>query len=706
MTFSIRLPRPSVSVVFCCMATGCSSHSSPAQNTRIMSNQTKLVASAVAPQRVEKGTYPRLETTFSLPDLKSAPFDFEQTDVRVQFRSGNTIVAVPAFFDGGTTWRARFTPTQSGRYELGNISLNNRVLDVKAALRNWNVAGEKGAGFVRLDARDKTRFAYDSGAPYFPLGHNQAWRNNDLPDIPQLFDKMGASGENWSRVWMNSWDDKNLDWPKNGAFGTLNLNVARRWDAIVNAAEKNKIAFQMVFQHHGQYSKQVNPNWDDNPYNVKNGGFLKEPQEFFTNAQAKALTRRKLRYAVARWGYSPSILAWELFNEVQFTDAARGNEWESVAQWHREMAAFLRAQDVFHHLVTTSSTDAFPASASPVMDFEQQHVYSGDLVTSLANLPRATDKPTFVGEFGPADLQDPRGVFLHAGLWAGLMSGQSGAPQYWFWDLTEKHDFYQHFRAASAFLRASDLARKNDLRRVALNISSREVTDLVFSAGGCWETAKQSDFDLRDGQVPPGAATLPSFLQGVNHRDMNPRPLRFQVNFAQPGKFVVEFDKIAKAGARVQLSVDGKIVERIFAPAAADYAPPQKEFAIDVPAGSHTVSLENIGADWVTIRRFTLTDYAPPLASFALCNKGFVAAWICNRANIYTDFGKENGAASGTLTLRVLDNGKYRATWWDTVSGQPLRVDDVTTVAGAIELQVPPVARDIALFVRRVSPSS
>ena len=395
---------------------------------------------------------------------------------------------------------------------------------MRAAPSDWSIKSPQNALFVRLDTRDKTRFSYSDGARYFPLGHNQAWHTDGLPDIPQLFDKMGESGENWSRVWMCHWDKENLDWPRPaGDFGTLNLNVARRWDAIVWAAERNKIAFQMVLQHHGQYSTQVNSNWNDNPYNVKNGGFLKTPQEFFTNAQAKALTRRKLRYAVARWGYSPSILAWELWNEVQFTDAARHHQWNEIAQWHREMASFLRAQDVQNHLITTSSMESIPAAIGAALDYEQNHIYPADLIAALQNTASKTPKATFVGEFGPRDLKDPQGVYLHAGLWSGLMNGQGGAPQYWFWDLVEKHNFYSQFGSAAAFLEASDFAMQNNLRRVAPKIES---------------------------------------------------------------------------------------------------------------------------------------DPSSALTSLALCNSRFMAAWIYHRANIRAALGRENGAASGTLTLPVLDAGK------------------------------------------------
>ena len=49
------------------------------------------------------------------------------------------------------------------------------------------------------------------------------------------------------------------------------------------AAGKDDIYFQLVVQHHGQVSTTSDSNWDANPYNAKNGGFLKSPQEFFTN---------------------------------------------------------------------------------------------------------------------------------------------------------------------------------------------------------------------------------------------------------------------------------------------------------------------------------------------------------------------------------------------------------------------------------------
>ena len=244
----------------------------------------------------------------------------------------------------------------------------------------------------------------------------------------------------------------------------------------------------MTLQHHGQYSSGTNPNWNDNPYNVKNGGFLKQPQDFFTDPQAKALTKRKLYYILARWGYSPNILAFELFNEVQFTDAAHDKQWANIAAWHTEMTAFLRQHDLNHHLITTSSAPDV-AAAGPVwqnLDYYQRHAYPSDVLTSLGGLDGTqgkAPKPFFTGEFGPSNLQDANGIYLHEGLWASLMSGLSGAAQYWDWDAIEKHNLYAHFKAAQAFIAASGLANQAALNRITPVVETTQRGALSFGPG-------------------------------------------------------------------------------------------------------------------------------------------------------------------------------------------------------------------------------
>lgn len=681
----------------------------------------------------ERGVYPRIETGFQIANPPGDPFDYEKVRVLVVLRKpdGN-VVEVPAFFDGGTTWRMRYTPSAPGAYAVTGVRMNGEpAREEKLEKREWNVTGTPSPGFVRIDRGDHARFVFDNGARFLPLGHNVAWRNGSSPDIPDIFARMHASGENWARVWMNHWDGKNLDWPRTGRParpGEIDLQVARRWDTLVDAAEKEGISFQMVLQHHGQYSSKsghkfsgnVNPNWETNPYNADNGGFLRSPEEFFTSPQARALTRRKLYYILARWGCSPAIMAFELFNEVEFTDAGRGKLWDDIAMWHREMALFLRQYDGYRHLLTTSAAPNVPPD-SPIwetVDYLQTHTYPPDVLSALSAPPagggRKLSKPAFIGEFGPdgtGSRQVDRNavqIALHTGLWAGLMSGASGAPQFWDWDAVEKYDLYGIYKAASAFLLASGLANHGGLVAAAVPVETPARAALRFAPGGGWVSAPtRSEFVVGAEGAPPGMEQYPSFLQGTAHREMTPKPLTLQIHAPQTCSIAVTVARVARAGARLRLSVDGKTVERNYPAGERDYAPEdaQATLSLDAVAGAHTVTLENTGADWAQLRHFTLTNYAPALAGRARIGKDYAVAWIYNRSGVDAPADREQGLSgvSGQVRLPGMQAGNYRASWWDTRMGRPLESVEVTVrrpTEGAV-LTTPSLTRDVALVLAK-----
>lgn len=674
-----------------------------------------------APDRaLERGTYPMIETSFELPSVPGDPFDYEKVNVQVTFRRpGGSSVVIPAFFDGGKTWRARLTPTAPGHYSVVAVTLNKELAhEEKLQPAQWDVTGEPQPGFVRIDRADPARFVFDSGQRFYPLGNNEAWPSSDMPDISTLFSKMHSAGENWSRVWMTHWAGLNLDWPASGKpppLGDIDLTVAKRWDHILDAAQKSGIYIQMTLQHHGQYSSTVDPNWAQNPYNVTNGGFLNSPAQFFNNPEARDLTRRKLYYILARWGYSPNIMAFELFNEVQFTDAGRQKAWNEIALWHREMAIFLKRYDVNQHLITTSSAPDVPLS-SPVwdtVDYIQVHTYAPDLITALdagdAMNPKRLKKPIFVGEFGPSNLDDIHGVALHNGIWTSAMRWPSGAAQYWAWDNIERNNLYDQYKPLAAFLAASALPQQANLTNAQLPVSTKERVALQFAPGGGFEPAQGSDFTVRDSGPPAGMSSFPAYLQGNSHRAMMPHPLTFTVSYPADGHFAVAVGTIAKAGATLEVSVDGKTASQAYPPSAKDYSPDAKTATLSVPvsAGAHTITVQNTGADWLAITGFRLSPYAPALAALARTGPGYVAAWVYNRNNVNSDPAAQDGLkpVAGELTLPPLKPARYRATWWNTETGATIDETDIriTSEARAQQISTPPVPRDVALYVVRLS---
>lgn len=649
-----------------------------------------------------RATYEPIEFSFEL-DTQGNPFDYQENDVvAIIQRPDQQTARIPAFFDGGKTWRVRYTPDLPGRYAIARITLNAReVQPAKIEKKEATATGAARPGFIRRDPKDRTRFAFDNGASYYPIGHNAAWTTPKSGSIPSVLASIGQAGLNWSRIWMCHWDDQNLDWPSTGKaeIGTLNLEVARKWDQIVQAAEKNGVYFQMVLQHHGQYSTHVDPNWNENPWNKRNGGFLGTPDEFFTNPRAIALTKAKYRYIVARWGYSPNIMAWELFNEVESTDAVAHGHADEVAAWHDGMAAFLRQVDPYKHLITTSS-DMSLAGIWRSMDYYQPHTYPADPVTAVTGIDTAKlDKPLFFGEIGPDDA-NAAGVasFARRSVWASLMSGESGAAEFWAWDDTQRKDLYDVLRPAAEFVRASGLAGKRSLAPGALSVQTEGRGALVFGPGAGFGKAARTEFTVLQSGIVDGIARFPAYLQGTAHRSLCPE-VTFKVDYPQPGAFTVRLGRVSKAGARVTLAVDGEVR------ATRDFAPSDQDKAIDasleaqVPAGSHTVRIENTGADWVRIRQFALSPYSPALGVVGRSSRDYCIAWLTNRTTANAD---PPPAVAGKLTVAGLQAGAYRATWWDTSTGKTVR-EDTLTVSGRdpLALNTPPIVRDVALSVTR-----
>ena len=655
-----------------------------------------------------QGTYPKIEASFNIGNLTTDPFDYAVTDVRVQIvQPDNSTVSLPAFFDGGTTWRVRHTPTMAGVYSISNVTMNGSPLSVSNLQpTSWTVTGFPiSPGFVRVDPTDSRRLITSDGRRYFPVGENMAW-SSPSANATNIFPKMGAAHGNWSRVWMTHFYagnglGLNLDWPKvNNTFGQLSLMVATNWDAIVAAADKAGIHFQMTLQHHGQYSStngsNANPNWEQNPYNFANGGFLYYATNFFTDSTARSLTERKLRYIVARWGYSPSIMAFELFNEVEYTDAGGAGQWVNIEAWHNEMAQFIRTNDIYHHLITTS--DALTEPIWDQTDYYQHHEYPADLITGLRDARDITASqpvaPDFAGECG---IDFTPHVGISPPIWAGVMSAQSGAAMPWYWDTIDPNNDYFLIQAAADFVTRSGLEDEDALSKSSPQVSGGAIGPLIFSPGGGWATNEGPDTFVVGDAAPEGIGSAPSYLQGFYHHDMTPNGYTFLVNYPQNGTFSVQVTQIARSGAGLEIFLDGILRTNISFPSAGSDTDTNSTATISVSAGSHSINITNNGLDWVLLGNFTLNPYVGGLGAYAIGTNNWQALWLWHRTNVF--LATPGPAITGTVQIAGLDPGTYAGTWWDTFgAGAVSNFTFTVSSTNPVTLGTPPVLRSLAFY--------
>jgi len=707
----------------------------------------------LALQPAQVGRYQRLEITFRLSRSYANPFDPAQVDVtaRVQAPSGRVSV-VPAFpyqeyrsrleegrevlqAVGQPVWKVRFAPVELGRHSLALLARDGQGRS-RSSQVSFQVVPAAGDGFLRRSSQAPRRFQFDSGRPYFALGENMCWPSGATPlaDYERWFTHLAAAGGNYARLWLaGTWiATAPIAWEDPAQISADRFNLASSWrlDRVVEMAEHQGLYLMLCLDSFNSLRESdPYPQFERYPLNRKYGGPLASPRGFFTDRRARELFQRRLRYYVARWGYSTHVLAWEFWNEV---DLVEGYDREQVRAWHQEMARHLRALDPWRHLITTSfarSEGEEAVDSLAEMDFVQTHSYgardvAGVLVGwSQHKAARYPDKPHFIGEFGTdvlgkEDAADVGGVHLHNGLWASALSGDAGTAMTWWWDsYVEPRQLYHHFGALSRFLAGVDWAH---CRPAAVS--------LAFPAGTSWQPAdlllqpKAASWDPhpsnqprqyrvgRDGRVSD-QELLSQVLHGVTNHPREHNPPTFLVDYPAPGAFEVLVTGVSGwGGANLRMMLDGETRLSADFPdtAPADHETMQqfnRAYRIAVPAGPHRITVENTGADWAFVAyRFVGYLTSPQLRVVALADQHSALLWLQNPAHTWWNVaqGQEiKPLPPVRVTLDGLADGTYQVAWWDTYQGQPTGRQEAAARRGRLSFTTPRLTTDIACKLTR-----
>lgn len=629
------------------------------------------------------------------------------------FRStGATGVAVPLRQPG--EFRVRFAPPRPGvwQYSLA-LYLSGRPVAVTGPA-SFTVEESASRGFIRIGDFPRAGFRYDDGTPFFGIGVNLAWWDRNPGDYDRWIPMLAEQGVNLIRLWMSPWSF-GIEWQP-GHLGHYDhrQEQAAQLDYVLALADRYGIKVLLVLINHGQFSTNVDAQWAGNPYNAANGGFLNEPHEFFTHPQAIDLFQRRLRYIVARWGHHPSILAWELWNEVNLTTGYAG---EPVARWHETMSEFLRSIDPYGHLITTSFSNAQLEPSVwrlPHIDFTMTHFYNvSDMAATLLSLDgmkrAAYGKPTFSAEFGVSLDKarfDREGVFLHNGLWAGLFSPGAATPMSWWWNnYLEPNGLFHHFGSLTRFLdhTVSPVFLAEPVQVRARDGGQGNV--LISTTLGWGGLPDETDFILH----PDGTATVPlevaAYIMGsVYNTHLRRAPLRFHLEGEAPARFGVLVEDVAGSGAVLQIRIDGQDV--LTQSLSRGSFAPGTLIAVDVPEGARLIEVDNTGLDWLRISGYVLEGLASQSRAFGVQDAGDVVVWVQDRNHTYA------GVVSGyeptpiedaRLRFDDITAGWYDVLWWDTWKGVPIREERIYLEPGTW-LDVPPFLRDVAARLRLVSP--
>ncbi len=669
-----------------------------------------------------------VEFTFHPPATEAPPFARE---IWVRLESPDeTRQLVPAFYIGDGNWSVRTRATAKGNYRFLEVSeiIEGRSVPLRVDLlgRDRVKPREIDAlqGTITLDPRSGRDFIDEAGSLYVPFGGGLSWASGSPDDYyPRAFADLRAANLNWSRVWMCHWGQLNLDWvePIHGEqpeLGTLSLEVAARWDQLIAAAETNGVRLQIVLQHHGQYSSTTNSNWAENPWNTALGGFLDQPADFFTHAQARQLTRDKFRYIVARWGYSSAVLSWELFNEVMWTDARRGDSAanQSVAAWHTEMARHLRRYDVHRHLITTSDDDLHHPLWS-AMDYYQPHLYGTNMVLGVQSLevdPASLDRPVFYGEVGDdkmislTDQQRTTGTAYSILAWSGLFGRATQPAQMWSLETVRQNDRWSEVQSVGAFVRASGLATQLLPDVAQLTVIGGDRAPATLEPGYHWHPGPNPVLDVAlDGRSDPALMAFRRILTNASARPAHPFPsqITLHLNFPAAATARLKVGRISNRGGSLRVTQNGQTLVNESWPAAAPDrpTPTDLEFPFRLDYGQQTLVIANpSGPDWIDLTELDLGVETPALAATARRGYGRVVLWVHHRANLLSPaLDADLPTTSARIQIPDLAAGTWQVTWWDIAQGRPLKPTTLSHGGGALSLPTPDIRRHAAAWLER-----
>ena len=422
------------------------------------------------------------------------------------------------------------------------------ILGVEASRRARNIA-DAPLPWVRLGP-GRRYFETEGGEPFLIIGQNDAltWPElegllgrKDVPAVEAHLAWLADHGVTTLRVMLEYVGDGLYLERSCGQFDPVTVEAI---DELIRICERQGLRLLLTpFDTFFTWVK-----WSEHPYNEGLGGPCREPIELLTHPEGMAAVKRRIAFAVGRWGGSGAVFAWDLWNELghhhgvddDHTLSRRSHELIPIVS---ELSAFVRDFERREfgkaHLQTVSHFGPEPKGAMadlvfrhPDLDFATTHVYEPGAIDHPRNTLAAADamagwvrhalaeirdgRPFTDSETGPIHTFKDLGITLPEDFdtayfrhmsWAHLASGGAGGGMRW--PNRHPHTLIPTMRHAQAVM--AEFARLIDWPRFAARNISREVAiepgDLLVY--GCADDRQAVLWVVRDRLALDGDGHLP-----------------------------------------------------------------------------------------------------------------------------------------------------------------------------------------------------
>jgi hypothetical protein len=443
--------------------------------------------------------------------------------------------------------RVRFTPMEIGEWKCkATVIVRGDTLSSSVFNFKCSPSKQQKKGFLRVS--DNQKYFEVGDSVFFPVGQNIPWPGDiwyngkgtlphrDYESYHRLINHFKESGGNYYRMLITPWT-YDIEFENLGNYSSR-MDNAWELDRLIQFSEEKELKIHFNMLLHGVLenpSVYTITNWDWPAYNSSvygdkacttrgDKGFcygrelnLENPVEFFTDEDAKRFYKNKLRYMIARWGYSTSIGVFELLSEINNLGQQANLKFNGkgcpnigtiaipyhdnshsipkiVLSWQNEMAKYIKNElNHNNHPIAVSYTDQPDIKNgdlsyySPYVDIATYNAYSYDrnqnklprlsnqlnnyrnnkLLISNSSLRKedtrraiVLDKPFMLSEIGSGLSACAQSAVWKQSVFLSPFTGLSGVSMPWL-NYNDNRDLWRYFKGVNQFMSAVPL-NKND----------------------------------------------------------------------------------------------------------------------------------------------------------------------------------------------------------------------------------------------------
>jgi hypothetical protein len=263
--------------------------------------------------------------------------------------------------------------------------------------------GELGArplAWIRV-AADAPYFEDDRGAPFTPIGHNDAiswtdlqglFRRRDLPAVERHIIELRETGVTVIRLMLEYAQVRSRYFER--PAGRFNPTLVQLWDDLFAICER--VGMRILLTPYDTFWTWLH--WRHHPYNQANGGPLDRPSRLLLCPGTRELIKARLQFAAARWGGSGALFAWDLWNEIHPAQAEESAD--NFNEFIAELSHTVRAEEMLRFGRSHPQTVSLfgpeltlkphlelrdPIFRHPDLDFASLHIYRTGAIDNPRN---------------------------------------------------------------------------------------------------------------------------------------------------------------------------------------------------------------------------------------------------------------------------------------------------------------------------------